>query len=200
MSKVVIIYALRDPCSGAIRYVGKTVCTPRRRLQGHLAKSRDQKNGSGHCHRWIRQLLRKGLRPRIEVLEETDRASWQERERYWIVYGKSEGWPLTNETAGGDGAESLSLEARRKISEAAKGNQRWLGRKHSQETRHRLSRMAMGRPSAFKGHSHSEATKAKLAESSRRHSRGEHNGNSKLTSLDVENIQRAYLENSITQW
>jgi group I intron endonuclease len=78
----------------------------------------------------------------------------------------------------------LSEETRRKISEANKGNQRWLGRKHSEETlmkisnsnrgktrseesKRKMSEAATGNRNSV-GHAHSEETRQKMSESAKK--------------------------------
>lgn len=88
-------------------------------------------NEKSNCHRshWLQSLKAKGLKPYMVILEQIDGAwPWQESERYWIARGKKLGWPLTNNTSGGDGVPDLPEETRRKI------YQTWVGRSHSEET------------------------------------------------------------------
>ena len=93
------IYALRSP-EGEIRYIGKTVQNPVRRLCCHLYKARS-KRGSGSCYHWIRQLQADGHLPTIEVLETCESENWKERERHWIAKLRGQ---LLNDTPGGNGA------------------------------------------------------------------------------------------------
>lgn len=95
---VVYIYGLREPDTQLIRYIGKTN-DPHRRWLNHLCEK-----SKTHRANWIRSLERRGLRPEIVVIEEVHGAwPWQESEKFWIAYAKSNGWPLVNMTAGGDG-------------------------------------------------------------------------------------------------
>jgi hypothetical protein len=110
MSKT-FIYALTDPRTGAVRYVGKAN-RPESRLRGHLKDRND-------CHRvhWLRQLREEGLRPGILILEEVEQDAWQDAERNWIEhYGFDN---LVNETRGGEGSlghsHAVSLSARLRI-------------------------------------------------------------------------------------
>lgn len=95
--KVVYIYALIDPRTNEVRYIGKTT-DPKGRLYEHTKKS----DLATHKAHWINQLRAEGLRPRMEILEETTAAKWEKRERHWIAYGKAQGWRLTNIRAGGN--------------------------------------------------------------------------------------------------
>lgn len=122
--KPVYIYGLIDPRTQLIRYVGKTNQALPSRLNSHI-------QDRGRCHRvnWISELRRLGLKPEIVLIERLEgNWPWQEAERYWIAYGRANGWPLTNNTSGGDGVCDLPPETRERMRAT------WLGRKHSPET------------------------------------------------------------------
>lgn len=93
------IYALQDPNTKAIRYIGKSD-DPKARYHAHLALSTVDVNR--HKKRWIAQLKRNGQRPELVILEKVSSKEWQDRERWWIQHGRDSGWPLTNIAAGGD--------------------------------------------------------------------------------------------------
>ena len=111
------IYALFDPMTCEIRYIGQTVASLSDRLRIHI---RDKH--VSHKQRWISKLRQKGYTPTIECVQELPIEAWSEAERYWISYFKQLGCPLTNETKGGEGMLgcSPSIETRAKIREAAK--------------------------------------------------------------------------------
>jgi group I intron endonuclease len=142
------IYALKDPISNCIRYIGKTKNDLRKRLYEHCTiRNLKEKN---HKNNWIKLLLKKNYRPIIILIEEVD-SNWQEREIYWINFYKSIGNNLTNGTDGGDGGNGAkrskeyikklidikrkngtlnrSDECRKKISESHKGKK--LSKEHS---------------------------------------------------------------------
>lgn len=76
-----------------IRYVGGSG-NPIRRLYNHLIEAMGvYKNART---RWIDALQRKGLTPRIEVIESIPVDEWKERERAWIKAMRAEGYDLTN--------------------------------------------------------------------------------------------------------
>ncbi len=99
----VSIYALIDPETGLIRYVGKAA-DPVKRLRYHLAESGLNRTWS---QRWIAGLKRRGLRPTLQVLEVVPDAEWPERERHWIAFHRAAGAPLTNICDGGNGAPGM---------------------------------------------------------------------------------------------
>lgn len=92
----VTIYALIDPRTGRIRYVGKTVDL-KKRLKAHL-----RANEKGPKDRWIRRLQEKDLEPKVEVLEKCAESKWEAREKYWIKkMRRKEGSALLNRAPGG---------------------------------------------------------------------------------------------------
>lgn len=140
----VYIYALGDPETGLIRYVGKSI-RPEGRVKDHCNEP------PSNCHRshWIQSLKAKGLMPLMTILEQgRGDYSWEHAERYWIARGRSEGWPLTNNTDGGDGVPGLPAETRARMAAV------WKGRKHKPET---LLKMA----AASRGRVHSAEARAK---------------------------------------
>lgn len=146
--RVNYIYGLTDPETGAVRYIGKSI-RPLERFANHM-------NEKSNCHRshWLQSLKARGLEPGLVIFEEVSGAwPWQEAERYWIARGRRLGWPLTNNTSGGDGVPDLHPEARAKIATT------WKGRKHTPET---LEKMRV----ASASRRHTPETKALM---SRRH-------------------------------
>lgn len=92
------IYALQDPITDEIRYVGKSI-NPEERLKYHIKHLKREANT--WKSRWITKLLNQGLSPQLIILEEVV-GRWQEAEMFWIAYLKSIGCRLTNLTEGGD--------------------------------------------------------------------------------------------------
>lgn len=163
------IYALVDPETKQIRYIGKSN-NPTVRLYRHLKEKQHT-----YKNMWIKSLRDRGFVPEVQIIEEVSIERWQERERYWIAFYRAQGLDLANGTDGGDGVHGRKRtpEERARISEALKGNQYSKGRKHPPEE---IARRA----AAMKGHSvrpdtgekiaatkrgkpRSEATKAKLS-------------------------------------
>ena len=91
---VVTIYALGDPRSGEIRWVGQTV-DPAMRLAHHCS-------GPGApTQAWIRELKAAGLRPRMTLLERCAAEESRELERCYLETIEASGdrllnvkWPL----------------------------------------------------------------------------------------------------------
>jgi hypothetical protein len=179
--------------------VGWTNQTLAARLSAHIADAKHHPRTYRAC--WINALRGQGIRPGIRLLELTD--DYAEAEIRWIADLRARGFELTNGTAGGRGV----LGARWKLSQQqigalkarpprvmapeeieamrqrALGNQNWLGKHHSEETKAKLraawaekrrqrrvaregqeSITPTRRPPSFRGRSHSEETKLRLSE------------------------------------
>lgn len=95
------IYALIDPETNTIRYIGKSD-NPKKRLRLHLTEARTSKRES-HRLNWLRKLLKNSQRPRIMILEECNVENWAFREKWWISKYKLIS-KLVNNTDGGEGA------------------------------------------------------------------------------------------------
>ena len=161
------IYALVDPRSGTIRYVGKANDV-QERLGRHL---RDRRKYP--VYNWIRSLRRQGLLPELVLLEET--TDWCNAECTWIEMFREAGYPLLNVADGGQGGYknvrgwTMSAEGRANISAALKGRdlgpewranvrQSSLGRVLSPETKAKIAR-------ARTGQRHSAETRQKIKDS-----------------------------------
>ena len=115
-----LVYALKCPMCGAVRYIGKS--------SSGMARPKAHKNPSmlrGKTHRtnWIRSLKAQGLSYIIAVLETVDnKEALNASEIRWIAHGRAQGWRLTNHTDGGDGLGGMkhSAETRAKMSASAK--------------------------------------------------------------------------------
>ena len=143
---MVHIYALCDPKTNQIRYIGKSQRV-KERYSNHL-------NDKSKTHKvnWINSLKNKGLKPTLIILEELeDNQDWKEREMFWINQGRLNGWDLVNSTDGGDGVTNLSGEGKIRML------QTWKGRKHKPETLIKLSQ-------ASKGRKHSEESKNAMSQ------------------------------------
>jgi hypothetical protein len=137
-----IIYALVDPETELVRYIGKS-SSGLSRPKAHLEPSNLKKHN--HRSHWINKLRSKGLAPRIEVLASypDDSSLSQEEIRYISMY-KEAGCVLTNATDGGEGmrghkqstetlAKRFSKPARMKMSEAKRGVHRPFSDEHRQK-------------------------------------------------------------------
>ena len=112
------IYALCDPVTNEVRYIGKTVQTLRQRLMQHR---RAAKNGKLPVNRWLRK--HQGVNftgPYIKLIELVPHgADWASRECAWIEHFRGR---LLNLTSGGEGlsGHKFTDEHKEKISSALK--------------------------------------------------------------------------------
>ena len=132
------IYALKDPRTDEVRYVGWTGSPASRRLTAHISDARYTKWDTEKS-RWIKSLLEEKLRPIIEVIESGSGVGWLDAERRWIRHYRSIG-TLTNISSGGHGPSGIiaSAETRAKQSAAR------IGRRMSAESRAKVSASKRG--------------------------------------------------------
>jgi len=125
-----------------------------------------------------------------------------------------------NSTLGGEGSSGyiLSIEARRKMSEAHKGNRlsaktrkkiskAQSGKHHSKETKKKMSETRKGKNHPFYGKHHSTETREKISKTNmgKKHSietkkkmSGENSGNAKLNFKKVQEIRIKYITKKYT--
>lgn len=87
------IYALLDPNTNEVRYVGCSV-NPFKRYQEHTNIDRICNEVK---HEWVEALSQTGQKPALILLDKCgDRATGRERETAWITTLLTDGAPLTN--------------------------------------------------------------------------------------------------------
>lgn len=142
-----VIYALSDPRTAVVRYIGVTF-RPKVRLNEHLSRAR--KGGRTHRDYWIRSLLSRGLAPEICTID-TGTGDWRAAERRWIAHHRV---TLVNHTDGGEGTPGYvpTPELLAKWSEMRRGRKYspgrippMLGKTHGSEARSRIARASTGR-------------------------------------------------------
>jgi len=140
------IYALTDPISGEVRYVGQTYRRLDIRLKEHIYDC-IRRPRSSHKVNWIKLLISKNQLPNIILLESVKNNEVVEKEKYWMVKLTGEGNNLTNTTEGGEfctKGSKLSKDIREHMSEKAKnrsrgkGNTMW-GKKHKESSKKKMS-------------------------------------------------------------
>ena len=117
MNETVFIYSLKDPITYQIKYIGKTIDI-NRRYKEHIQTHRNRKSKKNS---WVISLIKNGLEPIMEILEECNLDNWEERETFWISYYKDLGFNLKNIQHGGGRTEYVFTEtARQNMSDAQK--------------------------------------------------------------------------------
>ncbi len=119
------IYGLVDPRTKLVRYIGQTRAGISRPMRHKYDKYNPYKRN------WIRQLITQNLDFEIAVLEylrqDCSQDSLDSTEVWWIAYGRSCGWPLTNICSGGWSGrkgQKHTPESRQKMSDALRGKPR----------------------------------------------------------------------------
>jgi group I intron endonuclease len=143
------IYALIDPDSREIRYVGQT-CNIKKRYSDHTERWSFVRRSTHRSH-WLGSLQDRGARPIMLPLQTCSCDERNDAERWWILHLRSQGYSLTNATDGGDGlcGYTFSPETRAKISRAQKGNKKASGYVHTPEALRKMADASRGRkPSA----------------------------------------------------
>lgn len=180
---VVFIYALLDPETMEVRYIGKTY-NLNKRFREHCNSLRPS-----HKTSWIQSIKRLGKLPLLEVIECIDdphEQHWQSREVFWIEWFIKEGYRLTNLDGGGLSGTRPSAESRAKMSAKRRGIQKpshirailsESNRKRiwSDVSREKLRQSNLGKTmkpetikkivASMKGKTHSKETKLKQSES-----------------------------------
>jgi hypothetical protein len=116
-SSPISIYALIDPGTGEVRYVGKSV-DPEIRFRAHLREKRNSIPSEKRA--WIENLRDAGTQPTLKVLETVDADDWQSTEQKWIEFFRSIGANLTNILDGGEGKRAWGEKSRQYISEQSR--------------------------------------------------------------------------------
>lgn len=102
--EVTYIYALVDPVSRCVRYVGKAN-DPLARHKEHVARINCRRHQTDLVH-WIKAMLTSGILPGMVVLACVPKHSWQRHERHWIgQFRHKEGASLLNYSGGGNGID-----------------------------------------------------------------------------------------------
>ena len=113
--KTVFIYALCDPITGILRYIGMSE-NPKKRFGHHLCRAR--RGEKTHKDNWIRSL---SSPPKLRILKAVPESEWQEWEIRYIRCARALGFDLVNTTDGGEApmkGKKFSPEHRAAISAA----------------------------------------------------------------------------------
>lgn len=97
MSEKIYIYALCDPRTHEVRYVGVSK-NPQKRYYQHVNIKVIKKENTHKCN-WIKNVLSFGLKPSLSIIDIANKFNWKEKEQYWIGMFPN----LTNSAVGGNG-------------------------------------------------------------------------------------------------
>jgi hypothetical protein len=103
-TNIAYIYALIDPRTNQVRYVGKTI-NPQTRKYQHVS---ERLIFNHYKSRWILTLHKLGLRPIFKILEICPLSNFEDRETYYISLYKSKA--LTNSDDSGQGNKNRRRE------------------------------------------------------------------------------------------
>lgn len=152
--KTTFIYALCEPETRTVRYIGKAN-EPEKRFKSHVQKSVRQKN---HLGNWLRSLQFKNAVPDMVILREVEYDKWQEAEERYIRLARGCGMRLVNSTDGGEGI-TITPEILKKI--VAKNT----GKKRTPEQCAAISARQIGKDNPMFGKEVSLETRAKMSAS-----------------------------------
>jgi len=115
---VAFIYALADPDTDEIRYIGQTNGVLKNRLRSHLSRAKCSYHNDYYLINWIKSLLSSGKIPTISKLweGETTQDYLDTLEKEFIDSYKANGYNLCNLREGGNNGK-LADETKRKVSE-----------------------------------------------------------------------------------
>ena len=93
MDRIGCVYALVDPRTKAIHYIGQTIQAVYRRYREHWVSYSPNDQVSA----WFDNLRASNLEPELRILEEGVQSSdLKGRERYWIAWALDQKEPLLN--------------------------------------------------------------------------------------------------------
>lgn len=158
--KTTFIYALCEPGTRTIRYIGKAD-RPEKRLSQHLSDAKYKRTRT-HTMNWLCKLISRNQKPELIILREVDFEMWEVAEERYIRLARGLGMPLTNSAGGGEGNTNPSPESLKKMSVAQSGeNNPFFGKHHTTEARASISAAMKLRPPVF-GRVCSEETRKKM--------------------------------------
>lgn len=177
------IYALRDPDTRFVRYIG-IAFDPTDRMRKHMTPSLLRANS--HKNNWLKCLRAQGKRPIFTILAETDDARGPALEMAFIKKYRASGYRLTNSTKGGEGTwgmvhgpevrakqraaklgKPLSVEHRSAIGIGLQGNSNTRGTRIRPEVLENLRVARAGKPSPQLGKKQTEEARLHMSISRR---------------------------------
>lgn len=136
--KTTFIYALCEPGTRTVRYIGKAD-RPERRFKRHLNESVSY---DSHLGRWLRGLA--GTRPTMEVLDEVPNSQHEFWEREYIRVFRALGMRLVNTDDGGNAGPCLKGDKNPMFGRTGEKAPHY-GMRHSPETCASISKSLTGK-------------------------------------------------------
>ena len=121
------IYALIDPTTDLVRYVGQTINYPSKRYAQHIHNWKRTKGRLRHVDSWLKHLSTNKLEPILDILEICNVEDLDNKEINYIRLYKSVGARLCNHSEGGCGnrGHKMSEESIKKRSETCSNSILW---------------------------------------------------------------------------
>lgn len=116
------VYVLKEPNTNEIRYVGVTTQELNQRLSQHINAAKNHEKR--HVCNWISTLLKEGLRPVIEQIDDVPDNQWEEMEKYYIKTYRNIGCNLTNISEGGAGVVTADMRSKSSMERSAEGHKK----------------------------------------------------------------------------
>lgn len=105
-----VIYALKDPNTKEIRYIGKTTKDPKKRFYAHCYPS--PKTNQRHVYHWVMKLREGYQKPELLIIAHANTyEELNQLEKSCIAFARSIDLPLTNISSGGDGSVGFKRSA-----------------------------------------------------------------------------------------
>lgn len=144
--RFVKIYVLKNPETGSVHYVGRTL-NEKTRYRQHIYLARKSKH-KNRKNAWIMSILNIGKKPILEIIDVIKQEDAIEREMYWISELRKT-CDLKNERDFVENNYLYSEESRKRMSEAQKGNTNKRGTKLTEEQRFSTGNGNRGRKQGF---------------------------------------------------
>jgi group I intron endonuclease len=187
MERTYSIYSLNEPNSEIVRYIGFSY-NPNKRYEEHL-----RENNICYKRNWVKSLKNENQLPLLYIIEDgLTKDEALQKEIHYIKLLKSVGARLTNSTIGGEAPmadKKHTEETKAKMSEDRKGEKNaFYGKKMSKELKEKLSLCHKGKPSWSKGKRFTEEHKLKLSLAKK----DKHPSNYGKTRFDLKDIRVRY--------
>ena len=153
------IYALIDPITTHIKYIGKSD-NPKNRFLRHI---NDTHKNRSHKNSWLKYLLSMNLHPELFILDEIPKTEWQFWEQHYISLYKSYGYKLTNMTIGGESGNINKESIIKMVQTRIKNN----SYKKTEDQKQKMSIKYIGKNNPFFNKKHSQSSKDKIGKSAK---------------------------------